>query len=239
MIWLFGDSFFDLPSYETSLIYWVDLLSEKANTYNLAKGGTGPHYMLPLIESQLHKIKKDDVIICHISDKWRITFPSEIIPKDQMMQITRKGCNSNNKVLLEYYENNKNSINFSFETFEKLIDELPQYTLSFLYSLNIKTIVFSSGLKAETRERFRLLNNDIFHLSGNDLFDVSSNEFTEFNRDWFNALDLRNNHLSEENHYILVEYINNVLSNKKTLPKFKDKFINKDEVIQTEKFVYE
>ena len=57
MIWWFGDSFFDLPSYETSLIYWVDLLSEKANTYNLAKGGTGPHYMLPLI-IHVHKKQK-------------------------------------------------------------------------------------------------------------------------------------------------------------------------------------
>ena len=223
--WLFGDSFFDLPGYENDKIYWVDLLP---NTVNLSLGGTGPHYMLPILEKYISKISRDDVIICHISDKDRITFPSSIIASDQMMYITKTGLQSgyDDKRLANYYDKNKNSIDFTFKTFEKIIESLPQLIVSYLYSLDVKSIVFCSSPITH-----RPKNTNNFHLSNYSLFDISINEFIDFDGDLKGVIDSRNNHLSDENHLILIEYIHKVLAKEK-LPTFKEKFIFQKNVIK-------
>ena len=215
--WLFGDSFFDLPGYENDKVYWVDLLTD---VKNLALGGTGPHHMLPLIEKTVPIMDKDDVIICHISERERITFPSEL-PDDQMMYITKNGLESgyDGKDIELYYKNNKEHIDFAFNTFDKIIEGLPQYTVSYLYSLDIRSIVFCSSPLSH-----RPKNTDTFHLSEYSLFEVSKKEYRNFDIDLRGIIDYRNNHLSEENHHILVEYIHNVLTDK-PLPSFKENFI--------------
>lgn len=233
--WLFGDSFFDLPGYDNDKVYWVDLLPD---VENLALGGTGPHHMLPLIEKTVPIMKKDDVIVCHISERERITFPSEL-PDDQMMYITRNGLENGyeEKSIELYYKNNKEHIDFAYKTFDKIIEGLPQYTVSYLYSLDIRSIVFCSSHLSH-----RPNNTETFHLSEYNLFDVSKKEFINFDDDLKGVVDYRNNHLSEENHYNLVEYIHNVLTNE-PLPSFKENFIHQKDVTKklnsNVKFIYE
>ncbi len=222
--WLFGDSFFDLPGYENDKVYWVDFLPD---VKNLSLGGTGPHHMLPLIQQTVPFMKKHDVIVCHISDRYRITFPSEL-PDDQMMYITRNGLESgySEKGIESYYEEHKEHIDFAYRAFEKIIEGFPQYTVSYLYSLDIMSIVFCSSPLPH-----RPKNTSTFHLSDYNLFEVSNKEFIDFDNTVHGMVDYRNCHLSDENHHVLVEYIRNFWANK-PLPSFKENFIRQEDVTE-------
>ena len=140
--------------------------------------------------------------------------------------------------------NFKNEIDYTYLTFEKLLFGLGWAMTSYLYAisqaLKIKVLVFD-GDDPFHDNTFRSLNNEYFHYSKYDLFKVSTAEifYNEIDTvvDLLKA-DLRHNHLSDENHEILCDYIVKFIwsGGATTFPEFKENFRYANEIyLLTEK----
>lgn len=196
-IYCFGDSFIEHPNEDDSYIRWQYLLQRHFKDYeyeNFAKGGTGSIYSMQLFIDKEDKLKENDIVVFHLSYKSREH-------KDDSLRVYNNVVD-NNSFFCTYL-----------------------YHMSQI--LKIKLILFAIDIQQLSLYQ---LNNDYFHLSKIDLFDITQRELLSSQWDeWINnqqtkyCHDIRTNHMSDDNHKIMAEYIINVIE-KKELPSFKTNY---------------
>jgi hypothetical protein len=118
--------------------------------------------------------------------------------------------------------------------------------LSKLYG--IKVILFSTD-KIGKFHQFSILNDDNFFMSDYNLFNLSFDEILDNEKHIVSnkvKIDKRMIHFSEENHYIMAEYISSIIDNRiDKLPTFKRNFKSVSDVFsyisnsKNRKFIYE
>lgn len=280
--YFFGDSYLDAKMYKNDSHYindiyylWPYLIESKYeseyNFKNFSKAGTGPHFAFKIFNRMMfseNKIKKNDIVLFHLSGGDRIDFICSDEIKGHLNQICfdydeRKSyCmieknseeikNEKSKKLLTFYENFKNEIDFCFLTFENDIIHMNIKYISFLYSLSklygIRIILFSTD-KIDKFHKFSSLNDENFFISDHNLFDLSFDEILDAEKHIVAnkvKIDKRLMHFSEENHYIMAEYISNIIDKKNNdLPVFKRNFKPVSDVFsyisnnKNRKFIYE
>lgn len=158
--------------------------------------------------------------------------------------------NSISKKVLNYYNLFENEINFLFLSMSCELDNINHKNISFLYTLSklkkIKILLFSNhfeGFHVDEKVYdigidYKNLNDNNFHISKYDLFDVAIREVkTKYLEQITNSTstiyDKRTNHMSKENHDIMVQYIEKIINNNYTsLPNFKKNFREIDEIYE-------
>lgn len=274
--YFFGDSYFDAKICKNSNHeLWPDLIESKYkskfNFHNFSKSGTGPHFAFKIFNKMMFSeniIKKDDVVLFHLSGGDRIDFICSNGIEGYMNQIcfdynertsycliennNEQMQNEKKKKLLTFYESFKNEIEFCFLTFENDIIHMNIKYISFLYTLSklygIKVILFSTD-KIGKFHQFSILNDDNFFMSDYNLFNLSFDEILDNEKHIVSnkvKIDKRMIHFSEENHYIMAEYISSIIDNRiDKLPTFKRNFKSVSDVFsyisnsKNRKFIYE
>ena len=231
---IFGDSFADPEDRfheNEDVITWFDQLSNDYEIINYAKSGTGPHYSFKeyykFISDQsithneyicIFLLSGEDRIHFHGSNPQSITHINWDFDKKKSWWAEDK----NLKKEKIYYENFKSEIDFLFLTMHEELLWSNFKNLGFLYinSLlrNMKTIVFCTfGIKILSRMayvNFSDLNNHNFFLFPRELGDISREEFKNNHRhEGQEYVDYRRNHLSQQNHIILLQNIEKIIKN--------------------------
>lgn len=203
-IYCFGDSFIEHPNESDEYIRWQYILQKHFKDYgykNFAKGGTGSIYSMQKFIDLIEKntLKENDIVVFHLSF------------------ISRE------------YENSELRHDYPF-----IVDN-NSFFCSYLYQMcqviKFKLILFAVDIWQQLfHNRMIELNDDYFHLSKIDLFretqrELLSSQWDEWmdNKDDIYVHDRRTNHMSEENHSIMAEYIIKVIE-KKELPSFKNNY---------------
>ena len=218
----FGDSFIEHPNDEES-DYWQFILQRHFKDYgykNYAICGTGSIYSIQRFIEQIEKdrLKENDIVVFHLSHISR--------DFDQWDRALRKPYINLINGATHVVDNNS-------------------FFCTYLYHmsqiLKIKLILFAVDIKEPSLYE---LNNNYFHLSKIDLFDVTQRELLlsqqreRYDAWWKDTQDLRTNHLSEDNHKIMAEYIINVIE-KKELPSFKSNYKTANDLFSPREYVYD
>ena len=252
---------------------WYDCLKHDYKITNHALSGTGPHYSFKEYYNFISsgawyggwmgedKTRLEDYIcIFLLSGEDRIAFP-----KASPNTITHINWNfdkkeswwcENEQLKKEkiYYETFKSEIDFFFLTMHDDLIWSNFKNLGFLHMnsllLNMKTIVFCTfGIKVLSKmdpfldiaklntPNFYTYPVELGHISHEEFIDVEENEGYDY-------VDLRRNHLSQENHTILYENIKKFINNDyNPLPFTKDidysTSFGKRRDTKTGKFIYE
>ena len=231
-IHLYGDSYFEYNKCKHDT--FLDKLKTKYgvdNIINHGKSRVGPHYNLPLITNHIiqNKIKEGDVLLCHISNTSRVQFPYKNDTINEFAwdhNLKKSFCYDENMKLKDFqikakcfYDEYRNEIDFAYLTFNDFLlysgINLTGFLFSISQSLNLKVIVFDGEIEFFT-EIFSKLNNKNFYYCPKSLFRISIEEVFWNQIDQVaNSLksDKRINHLSEENHIILFEFIVKLIQN--------------------------
>ena len=220
-IYCFGDSFIEHPNESDEYIRWQYILQKHFKGYgykNFAKGGTGSIYSMQKFIDLIEKntIKENDIVVFHLSFISR-EFEKEVSEADYPFIVY------NNSFLCSYLYQMCQIIKFKLILFTVDIWPLQDYEIENNYQRGNNT-------RQLFHNRMLELNDDYFHLSKIDLFNKTQRELLSSQWDeWMEnkedkyCHDLRTNHMSEENHEIMAEYIINVIEQKK-LPSFKTNY---------------
>jgi len=210
-IYCFGDSFIEHPNESDEYIRWQYILQKYFKGYgykNFAKGGTGSIYSIQLFIDIEDKLKENDIVVFHLSYKSR-----EYIEDS-----------------LSIYSN----VAYNNSFFCTYLYHMSQI-------LKFKLILFAVDIQQPSLYG---LNDDYFHLSKTDLFNESQRELLSSQWDeWMENKetkyrhDLRTNHMSEENHSIMAEYIIKVIE-KKELPSFKNNYKTLKDLFFEKEIIY-
>jgi len=192
-------------------------------------------------------MKPGDIVLIHISSRDRIDFvcPSDIsehlsasvkydfIKRKSWCTILPNMRVEKIKKVLDYYNTFKNEIDFLYMSFEDEIKYLSQRTISYLYTISklydIKMIVFCSNHDNYFHRHYKKLYYDNFFVSHWSLFEISYNEILRSEKDDYTSKmrdDKRYNHLSKENHVVMINFLTQILNNSYyNLPRFKEDFV--------------
>ena len=247
-IYCFGDSFIEHPNESDDSHRWQYILQNHFKDYgykNFGKGGTGSIYsmqlFIDLMEGQImratierNKLKENDIVVFHLSYNSRDYENSEL----------RDGCPfivDNNSFFCSYLYQMCQVIKFKLILFTVDIWQEEGKSDRGEYYTNC-----GNNTRQLFHNRMIELNDDYFHLSKIDLFretqrELLSSQWDEWmeNKDDLYYHDIRTNHMSEENHSIMAEYIINVIE-KRELPSFKNNHKTlKDLFFKKETYVYD
>lgn len=216
-IHILGDSFMDGEKIPHNLFTWIYSIKNYFYDYNYknyALCGSSSYYSMNIFLKLIseNKIVTNDIIIMHLSP----------ICRDFDFNTQRK---------MKY------SYPYSFEN--------NSFFVTYLYlicqRIKFRLILFATDLQDNT---LRFLNDEYFHLSEYELFEVADGEIKKEDYDKFkkaNSIfekqglgisDLRTCHLSEENHYLMMQYIIDVLEKKENLHGFKEDFKEPSDIFQ-------
>jgi hypothetical protein len=205
-IWIFGDSYSDIAENDDS---WPIAISKKYKVENFSKCGTGPEYSLDILNQKVKSSSnlKDINLIFLISNIYRFDFNfyskpehqvlswniAKIVPNNKHLE---KDCKPYNKYkdflnnFLQYYLTHNN-----FEE-NKMLQVVGNINL---FSKNFKKIlvwpIFNKlPLMIESKNNFFVVNSL--------LSEIENNTYKYFE-------DTRPNHLTLENHKIMLDQISN------------------------------
>ena len=233
-IYCFGDSFIEHPN-EDDDKYWQLILQRHFKDYeyeNFGRGGTGSIYSMQHFIEQIEKdrLKENDIVVFHLSYMAR-----DYDPKGT----TGEEGRSWDQALRESYLDQINGATHIIQN--------NCFFCSYLYHMcqiiKFKLILFAVDITLNFEEKFGgiksgelffnkmlELSDDYFHLSKINLFQESQKELLDSQWDeWIEnqqtkyCHDRRVNHMSDDNHKIMAEYIINVIE-KKELPSFKTNY---------------
>ena len=247
-------------SVDTNFTSWYERLGEEPmhRGRNFAKSATGPHYSFRELYKRYKKYTKDDHIIFIISGRDRIHFhvPREFQREDRYQRICpedvfwderknqttlpdlfRKNSKNAEIPLTTWYEKYRLHMDYAYKTFKAEIDNATVKCESFLYMISrikqCKVTVFL--LHANDSYMGDKLNDDLFYLHNYSLLRASNEEFINFKENRFPRWELRQNHLSKENHDIMEEIIQT-----RTFKPFKKNFVDPAPFEQDEeRFIYD
>ncbi len=240
---------------DTNFKPWHKRLGE---VRNFATSATGPHYSFRELYKRYKKYTKDDHIIFVISGPDRIHFhvtrefqrddrnqricPEDVFWNERKNQtILPDSLRINSKragiPLVEWYEKYRLHMDYAYKTFEAEINNMTAKCESFLYMISrlqqCKVTVFL--LHANDSYMSDKLNDDLFYLHNYSLLSASNEEFINFKENRFPRWELRQNHLSKENHDIMEEIIQT-----RTFKPFKKNFVDPAPFEQDEeRFIYD
>jgi hypothetical protein len=210
-LWIFGDSYAAStyhPDSSIGEITWVKELEKNYDVSNFALSGSGPDYSLNNLINEIAKYKKyelrDIIVIFIIPEIYRINFDF-LKPHDQIVSIAMHNLslNQNGKDLIKPY--------LKYETFIK--DVFKHYVLSSSYMdteltkmlgwLQLHSHMFKKMLIWPTNDKA----SEWINLSSpNVLFiDTPIFEIEDDHADF--GYDSRYNHLTQVNHYTMLDQI--------------------------------
>lgn len=260
---IFGDSFAD-PQYNNDkhpdITPWYNLLKADYHVVNHALRGTGPHYSFKEYYNFIKSPdKKDHIVIFLLSSEDRIDYVGldpyrSIIIKDlasykeYSFGRARNDCPDEQ----EYYNTHKKEIDYLNITMKDELEWFNYKNLSFLYInslfFGLKTIVFTTYTGQNPHRSSRThysfaqlsakLNNSNFYLHPISLGYIANKEITDWKTNYARFSDYRLNHLSENNHKIMYDNINNIINNDKTIP-FVENLYNISTIGNVTGFIYE
>ncbi len=233
---IFGDSFADPEDRQVEnkqITAWYEHLNHDYEITNHALAGTGPHWSFKEYYNFISSDEKKEDYICifFLSGEDRIHFPyanpATITHINWDFDKKESWWAENEDLKKEkiYYESFKSEIEFMFLTMHDELKWSNFKNLGFLYMnsllLNMKTIVFCTyGIKVLSRMGSFLdvekLNSPNFYTYPVELGHISQEECIDverFREQSYDFVDLRRNHLSQENHTILYENIKKFINN--------------------------
>lgn len=244
-VWLFGDSYAQTepPQYDTTIyqtnkdfVSWPNRLKKTYNLKNFAQGGTGPSWSLNLLHNEIIKNNnlKDVNLIFFISAIWRLDLAFYKNVGDQCLT---------SKIPAPDY----NMINFGWDIFDitdvekkaikpylhhkTFVKDLWKYYLLTDSFQNTELLKIIGNLKLYSELFKKVLVWPIFHKSLLNVQSTANFYFVkellfEIEKDPFGyGIDHRHNHLSEENHAIMLKQISDWIDY--SIPIDINKFIKK------------
>jgi hypothetical protein len=207
-IWIFGDSYSDEEYKTENQISWPIELRKKYSVTNFSKCGTGPDWSLNLLYNEINKNNNlsDVSLIFFISSIYRFDFSFYDRPDDQVLYqfLTWPGYKISKKTIRKYlmYQNFCKSF-FLFFAENKNFDQTSM--IKIIGSLKLFENCFEKILIWPIFDELNLsvADNKKFYIIKQMLSKIEDNVFPEFGK------DLRANHLSEDNHKIMLDLLSN------------------------------
>ena len=258
MIDIYGDSFAD-PNWdpEDSFVWHKRLASLNDRVVNnFAKSATCPHNSLKLLYKRYKNYTIHDHIIFIISGRDRINYyvPDDykdegIRPEDIFWDANKYRTvpvhDSTSSRFNEWYSLYGSHMDYSYKTFKEEIDNITVKCESFLYMISRLQRCKVTVFLVNTFDSYMKdsLNDDLFYLHNYSLTFASNEEFIGFDSKTIcptrtnrvPKYERRQNHLSKENHDIMVDIIKT-----RTYKPFKKGFVDPVPFEQDqERFIYD
>lgn len=209
-VWIFGDSYSDPNYLEENTFSWPTQLAKNYDVRNFSIRGTGPEWSLNLLLAQIKPIETtDDVnLIFFVSNPIRFDFKFYKDPKDQaLFQYVVDRCHSEpGESLVNKYLDRKRFFKEFVKLYIGTMDDfyIDKEMIKYVGSLKLLErkfkkilvwpIFYRLNIDIETSEKFMLIN---------DLPMAS----VEPNQNFYFGYDSRANHLSKDNHIIMLEQL--------------------------------
>ena len=246
---------------------WYEKLAKQYEYNNFAVSGTGPHYSMKQFYKLYKQFNEEDLVVWILSGEERIQFhlPNKyrtaglkserdedvISPladigavhepyydiKDQELIIRDISFSLDHK---KFYEEYRDHMAYAGKTFEEEISNSNKKNEAFLYAISriqkCKICVFF--LRPNDSYIKNSLNDDLFVIPNiPGLSQVAEEEYKEPGIPYYED-NTRTNHLSEANHKVMYNIIDNFVQGIRWMPEFKQNLLEKPER-PTERFIYD
>jgi hypothetical protein len=211
-VWIFGDSYSD-PKYITQKdwVTWPNQLAEKYEVTNWSCSGSGPDWSLDLLYKEIYSHNLDDLknitLLFFKSHHYRFNLsfyehPSHqalLLHLDNVKKVIPRHKKTVNKYrkyfkfytqFLKYYAYNDNYRDIAAT---KIIGALKLYE-PFFEKILVWPIIDNPTLTIYQTDKFYCVDNELYNIEP---------------RSFFLSQDPRSNHLSKENHEIMLEQLSN------------------------------
>tara|TARA_B100000003_G_C10932054_1_gene371570 strand:+ start:725 stop:1576 length:852 start_codon:yes stop_codon:yes gene_type:complete len=195
---------------------------------NFSLQGSSPYFSLNNLMQNIHNLKKNDIILFFISDFDRIDFACEVTEiKKHLTNIfyskrTMKAdlivdeTFENERLLRAFFLLNESEIDFFYKTFFNILHPsiLREIIIGFLKTLSnekqCKIIVFDKNVP-ETN----ITNTENFYIYGKSLGIISKKEYPDYEIEVKDVMikDDRVNHMSPQNHEVMLNLIKKIIKN--------------------------
>ena len=252
-VWIFGDSYADpnwdhenMPDHET----WYETLAKQYEYKNFAMAGTGPHYSMKEFYRRYKQFDKEDLVIWILSGEERIQYhlPKEYrtyerndiqLVHESYWDFKNQKMKCNDVFDPSFHQSHKDHMSYTMKTFEREMINSNKKNESFLYTISrihkCKICIFF--LNYDDSYIKDSLNDKLFYINPIALQDISRNEYKNPGEPFYED-NKRNNHLSEPNHKIMYNIINNFVQGIHTVPEFKQNLLE-EPVQPTDRFIYD
>lgn len=251
-VWIFGDSYADPHwgkeryAHET----WYETLAKQHEYNNFAKAGTGPHYSMKEFYRRYKQFDKEDLVIWILSGEERIQYhlPKEYrtyehnditLVHESYWDFKNQKMKCNDIVDPSFHQSHKDHMSYTMKTFEREVINSNKKNESFLYTISrihkCKICIFF--LDYDNSYMKDIFNDELFYIHPMALQDISKNEYRNPGEPFYED-NKRNNHLSEENHKVMYNIINNFVQGIRTIPEFKQNLLEEPDQ-PTDRFIYD
>ena len=216
-VWIFGDSFSD-PSYKLNdTISWPFEIANKYDVINFSYSGTGPDWSLELLQKNIKQLDKSSLkninLIFFISCIYRFNFNFYNHHGDQVLSkfiISWGTLNKHVKREIKQYLPYQNFCKkfFSYYANSNLFEE--QALLKIIGNLKLYEPMFNKILV------WPLFQEIDLPVSSNNFCYVDKS-LSSYEKSYGYHMDNRNNHLSPENHEIMLEQLSNWIDHNKPI----------------------
>ena len=209
-VWIFGDSYSDPVNYRRNNHQtWPIELGKKYDVCNFSHQGSSPDWSLELLDKEIksHDVNdlKDISLIFLKSDPYRFNFSFFDTPEDHalLMHLDKIDRSDNQKKIEKYSK----YLNF-YKDFLKYYAYKNNYhdiaSMKIVGSLKLYEAFFEKILvwPIFNTLKYPVLQTDKFYYVDKILYDVENKKYA-FGQDY------RSNHLSKENHEIMLEQLSN------------------------------
>ena len=252
-VWIFGDSYADpnwdhenMPDHET----WYETLAKQYEYKNFAMAGTGPHYSMKEFYRRYKQFDKEDLVIWILSGEERIQYhlPKEYrtyerndiqLVHESYWDFKNQKMKCNDVLDSSFHQSHKDHMSYTMKTFEREMINSNKKNESFLYTISrihkCKICIFF--LNYDDSYIKDSLNDKLFYINPIALQDISRNEYKNPGEPFYED-NKRNNHLSEPNHKIMYNIINNFVQGIRTIPDWNINLLEEPDQ-PTDRFIYD
>ena len=217
-VWIFGDSYSDIGYDRGNEFTWVKSLHKRYNVRNFSKFGTGPDWSLELLHKEILNADKESLknvnVIFLISDVFRFNFSFYNETSHQVLY----------KYIVDRYNLEKNSIvNEEISQYKKYKEFCNSHFMYAHYDNfgHISMIKNLGALSIYSKFFEKILAWPIFYTTDIDI--PLTEKFFYVPCPLFNfekippgyGMDSRANHISKENHVVMLEALSNWIDNNK------------------------
>jgi len=259
-VWIFGDSYAD-PHWEKERYVhetWYEMLAKQYGYKNFAMAGTGAHYSMKEFYRRYKQFNEEDLVVWvlsgedriqfHLPDKFRTNNRGDInlvhesywdFKRQEVLFKDPTSCDLVDNFDESFHKTHKDHMSFTMKTFEKEVINSNKKNESFLYTISriqkCKICIFF--LNYDNSYIKNSLNDDSFYIHPRGFERVSEEEYSDPGLPFYED-NKRNNHLSEANHKIMYNIINNFVQGIHEMPEFKQNLLEEPER-KTDRFIYD
>ena len=251
-VWIFGDSYADPHWGKERYVHetWYETLAKQYEYNNFAKAGTGPHYSMKEFYRRYKQFDKEDLVIWILSGEERIQYhlPKEyrtyehndiMLVHESYWDFKNQKMKCNDVFDPSFHQSHKDHMSYTMKTFEREVINSNKKNESFLYTISrihkCKICIFF--LNYDDSYIKDSLNDELFYINPMALQDISRNEYKNPGEPFYED-NKRNNHLSEENHKVMYNVINNFVQGIRTIPEFNYNLLEEPDQ-PTDRFIYD